>query len=258
MDELNGPTSQSWTWYELFWWIVALKVNCVLWSSQEVDYNQLQPFAAPLFYRAHAERDKLKPRYLPGLLMGYETNTSNYRVWDISKHTIIITQDLRFPKPSHIGPLAPTLSSVSPPSSPIYIATPISTNTPSTEQNKNSPRGITDEENGADEVVRDRGSYQNEQNWRGWAIGQDPRFDRSPAPSPPLPVSSSQIENTGPRRSQRQAGHDAEHIPWSLEESLALPSNADLDSITVSRILPTLGQRTKDMGTWTRSDKEYT
>jgi hypothetical protein len=57
-------------------------------------HDHLDAFGSTVYFRDHRHISKLSPRYLKGLLLGYQEGTHNYRVWDGNK--VIITRDVVF------------------------------------------------------------------------------------------------------------------------------------------------------------------
>nr|ADE10067.1 rve [Tremella fuciformis] len=184
-----------------------------LWRNTKVPYGHMHPFGCQVYYRSHTEMDKLKPRYLPGRLLGYEVNTTNYRIWDTTNNRLVISRDVTFqgrPTVMHPASNPADLSHATNKTTsathyiPGKVTTSMDTPLPESEQ-------------------PDRGSPSPEPQWRGWVVEEDPRYHRSPAPTPgPLPGATVQDTDNQLRRSRRQAGEDPEVEPRSLEDRLAL------------------------------------
>lgn len=65
-----------------------------IWTGQQASLDHLLPFGQRLFYRVHQQQSKLKPRYLPGRLMGYQPGSTAYRVYNPSTRQFIATKDI--------------------------------------------------------------------------------------------------------------------------------------------------------------------
>ena len=61
-------------------------------------HSHLRPFGCKLFYRDHEEISELSPRYFEGLMTGYITGTTSYRIWNQKRRKIIKTRFVIFPK----------------------------------------------------------------------------------------------------------------------------------------------------------------
>ena len=67
-----------------------------LWYGQPVKHNHLRPFGQQLWFRNHTETNKLSPRYVPGILVGYTGTICRVLVPGTTK--VVTTRDVTFGK----------------------------------------------------------------------------------------------------------------------------------------------------------------
>ena len=68
------------------------------WRSTTTLIKHLRPFGENLLYRNHTESDKLAPHYIPGRLLGFVENTTNYIVLNQS-NKVSYSRNVIFEKP---------------------------------------------------------------------------------------------------------------------------------------------------------------
>ncbi|GJT74850.1 retrovirus-related pol polyprotein from transposon TNT 1-94 [Tanacetum coccineum] len=70
----------------------------ILWSSNSVDYSNLRVFGCPIY--VHVDKEKLVPRAVKCIFLGYGSGIKGYRVWcpDPKYRKIIHSRDVTFNK----------------------------------------------------------------------------------------------------------------------------------------------------------------
>jgi hypothetical protein len=75
--------------------------------------DHLQPFGAKVFYRNYDVKNKLRPRYLDGRLLGYQPGTTHYRLLDATGTKTIESWDVKFSR-EEVDTTAPGQNKVAP------------------------------------------------------------------------------------------------------------------------------------------------
>jgi hypothetical protein len=69
-----------------------------IWQGRRVRVDHIRPFGARCLVRVHKQTSKLHPRYVQARLIGYQHDTSNYRVLLSDSDAITFSRDVVFPE----------------------------------------------------------------------------------------------------------------------------------------------------------------
>jgi hypothetical protein len=80
------------------------KIPEEFWRPLTLDFQRLQPFGRPCFYRNHKPANKLDTRYLKGLFVGYTPGSTSYRIYSEQTGQIYTSRDVIWAKVSPTQP----------------------------------------------------------------------------------------------------------------------------------------------------------
>jgi hypothetical protein len=72
------------------------KIPIEVWSGSPYDYSQLRVFGCTAY--AHVDNDKLEPRAIKCIFLGYESGVKAYKLWNPKTHKAFYSRNVVFNK----------------------------------------------------------------------------------------------------------------------------------------------------------------
>jgi hypothetical protein len=73
---------------------IGKKTPIEVWSGSPYDYSQLRVFGCTAY--AHVDNDKLEPRAIKCIFLGYESGVKAYKLWNPKTHKAFYSRNVVF------------------------------------------------------------------------------------------------------------------------------------------------------------------